>query len=106
MTTGTMANSEAANRYCHSIMLYPLKMLIPTVKGLRVSEEIRHRATVYSFQALMKIKINVVTMPGAATGSSTRSSACTRLQPSMVAACSISAEMLIKVPRSSQMVKA
>ena len=29
-----------------------------------------------------------------------------RLQPSMVAACSISAEMDMKVPRSSQMVKA
>ena len=36
-----------------------------------VSVEIRHRATVYSFQALMKMKIRVVTMPGAATGSST-----------------------------------
>ena len=48
-----------------------MKMLIPTVRGLRVSVEIRHRATVYSFQALMKMKISVVTIPGAATGSRT-----------------------------------
>ena len=52
------------------------------------------------------MKIRGVTMPGAATGSSTRSMACTRLQPSMVAACSISADMPMKVPRSSQMVNA
>ena len=71
-----------------------------------VSVEIRHSATVNSFQALMKMKISVVTMPGAATGSSTLIIACTRLQPSMVAACSISAEMDMNVPRSSQMVKA
>ena len=45
-------------------------------------------------------------MPGAATGSSTFSMDWSRLQPSMVAACSISAEMPMKVPRSSQMVKA
>ena len=34
MTTGMMAKMEAANRYCHSIILYPLKVLIPTVRGL------------------------------------------------------------------------
>ena len=79
---------------------------MPTVRGLLVSVEMRHRATVYSFQALIKIKISVVTMPGAATGRSTRVMDCSRLHPSMVAACSISAEMPMKVPRRSQMVKA
>ena len=54
----------------------------------------------------MKMKIRVVTMPGAATGSSTRSMDWRRLHPSMVAACSISEEMPMKVPRSSQMVNA
>ena len=54
----------------------------------------------------MKTKISVVTMPGAAMGSSTRSSAVTVLHPSMQAACSISGEMETKVPRSNQMAKA
>ena len=54
----------------------------------------------------MKMKISVVTMPGAATGSSTFIMDWIRVQPSMVAACSISAEMPMKVPRKSQTVKA
>ena len=64
ITTGIIAKSDAANRYCHSIMLYPLNTLIPTVKGSRSLVEIRHSATVYSFHALIKMKINVVTIPG------------------------------------------
>ncbi len=63
MMTGTVANREDANRYCHSTMLYPLKMVMPTVSGLRTSVEISVRATVYSFHALMNTKISAVTIP-------------------------------------------
>ena len=45
-------------------------------------------------------------MPGAAVGNRILPSACTVPQPSIFAACSISEEMEVKVPRSSQMTKA
>ena len=53
-----------------------------------------------------KTKIKVVTIPGAAVGNRILTSACTVPQPSILAACSISEEMEVKVPRSSQMTKA
>ena len=81
MMTGTVANREDANRYCHSTMLYPLKMVMPTVSGLRTSVEISVRATVYSFHALMNTKISAVTIPGAATGRRMRIRADTLPQP-------------------------
>ena len=51
ITTGIVANSDDANRYCHSIILYPLNIVIPTVRGFRTSVDIRVSATVYSFHA-------------------------------------------------------
>ena len=83
-----------------------MKIVIPTVRGFRTSVEINVRATVYSFQALMNTKIRAVTIPGAATGRRIRIRAETFPQPSTVAACSISGEMEIKVPRSSQIANA
>lgn len=68
ITTGIVANSDDANRYCHSIILYPLNIVIPTVRGFRTSVDIRVSATVYSFHALINTKIRAVTIPGAATG--------------------------------------
>jgi len=79
---------------------------MPTVSGLKTSVEISVRATVYSFHALMNTKIRAVTIPGAATGRRMRISADTLPQPSTVAACSISGEMEMKVPRRSQIAKA
>ena len=73
---------------------------------MKVSVEISVSATVYSFQALINTKISAVTIPGAATGRRILKRACTRLQPSIVAACYISGEMLRKVPRSSQIANA
>ena len=63
---------EAANRYCHSIMLKEENWVIPTVIGRLEAVEMRTVAMVYSFHALMNTKINVVTMPGAAMGSRMR----------------------------------
>ena len=106
ITTGIVASRDAANRYCHSIILNEENCVMPTVIGLFDAVEIRTVDIVYSFQALMKMKINVVTIPGAAMGSSTRRRLCMVLQPSILAACSISGEMDTKVPRSSQIAKA
>ena len=79
---------------------------MPTVIGLLEAVEIRTVDIVYSFQALMKMKINVVTIPGAAMGSSTRRRLWMVLQPSIFAACSISGEMDTNVPLRSQMANA
>ena len=80
--------------------------VMPTVMGRLEAVEMRTVEMVYSFQALMNTKISVVTMPGAAMGSSTCHREPSTLHPSMRAACSISGEMATKVPRSSQMAKA
>ena len=104
--TGIVAISAAAKRYCHSIMLNELNCVMPTVMGLLVGVEISTVEMVYSFHALMKTKMSVVTMPGADIGSRMLMSAPTVVQPSMHAACSISGEIETNVPRSSQMANA
>ena len=106
ITTGIVASSDAANRYCHSIMLNDENCVMPTVIGRLAAEEISTVEIVYSFHALMNTKISVVTMPGAAIGSSTCSSEPIAEQPSMRAACSISGEIDTNVPRSNQMANA
>ena len=106
MTTGMVASRDAANRYCHSIMLKEENWVIPTVMGRFAAVEISTVEIVYSFQALINTKISVVTMPGAAIGSRICHREPNTVQPSMRAACSISGEMATKVPRSSQMAKA
>ena len=106
MTTGIVASREAANIYCHSIILKEENCVIPTVIGRSCGVEIRIVATVYSFQALIKTKIRAVTIPGAAMGIRTLVKAPTVPQPSINAACSISGEIETKVPRSSQIAKA
>ena len=55
-----------------------------------------------SFQVKMAHRMAVVTSPGADSGSSTRASACQRLQPSISAASSISRLTSSKKPRISQ----
>ena len=56
ITTGMVASSEAANRYCHSIILKEENCVIPTVIGRFDAVEIRTVEIVYSFQALIKTK--------------------------------------------------
>lgn len=80
--------------------------MIPTVIGRFVADLINTVAMVYSFQALIKTKMRVVTMPGAAIGRRTLMREPIVLQPSMRAACSISEEMDMKVPRRSQIANA
>ena len=106
ITTGIVASSEAANRYCHSIILKEENCVIPTVIGRLDAVEISTVEIVYSFHALINTKISVVTIPGAAIGRSTRTSEPVVEQPSILAACSISGEMETNVPRSSQIANA
>ena len=79
---------------------------MPTVIGRFDEVEMRTVEMVYSFHALINTKIRAVTMPGAAIGRSTRVMEPMVLQPSIMAACSISGEMETKVPLSSQMANA
>ena len=79
---------------------------MPTVIGLYAALEIKTVEMVYSFHALIKTYISVVTIPGAAIGIKTRVNAPTVSQPSIKAACSISDEIDTNVPRNSQIAKA
>jgi len=59
----------------------------------------------YSFQAWMKPKMAVATSPGPISGSTIRTNASSRRQPSIMAASSSSAGMLAMKPRSVQTMK-
>lgn len=50
MTTGIVASREAANIYCHSIILKELNCVIPTVIGRFCAVDMRTVAIVYSFR--------------------------------------------------------
>ena len=60
----------------------------------------RMRAKMYSFQLVMKAKIEVATRPGATSGSRIRTKAPRRLEPSTIAASSSSRGIPIRKPRS------
>ena len=56
----------------------------------------------YSFQVVMKAKIDVATRPGATSGSRMRENAPRRLEPSTIAASSSSFGIPSRKPRSTQ----
>src|SRR6187397_1089042 len=96
MTTGTMAMTDDANRYCHATRYWPMKVVMPTVSGLISGDCASVSATTNSFHAAMNVKMTAVTMPGRASGRVTRRRTPSREAPSMDAASSSSTGMVEK----------
>src|SRR5687768_13888925 len=80
-------------------------VVTPTVIVLLSPEDTKTSAYRNSFHEKVKENSTAQMMPGNAMGSTTRMSACNRLQPSIIAHSSISRGMVRKYPMSSHVLK-
>ena len=68
MISGRQEKEEAAIRSFHFTWYYVLSETMPTVRVFSESLDIRTAEYMYSFQPLMKVKMDTDAMPGSVSG--------------------------------------
>jgi len=78
------------------MLSWPIQVASPSVSTLLRSDEVKTSANRNSFQAWLNANTPVDTSPGSASGSTTRRSACSRVQPSTIALSSSATGIALK----------